>query len=487
MTIDTSIDVAQVEKSKPKPLSPEILVGSVLLMDILLVFLAGLLAPTLTAPAETLLPAGPQPPHELLVLMAAVTSGGVFYALGCYQYPLLFSPTPRIRSVLAAWFVVLLTLLAFAACVTWPVALPGWVLWWAAGGAVLLVAGRCALSLVLGSRTVSRAFAQRAVVVGAGELGRRLAGHLARRPDPLVRLTGFVDDRENRRPDSVAGLPVLGGLDRLIALARSGEVEQVFIALPWSADTRIKAVLDRLDTLPVQVRLAPDLVGYGLPHRPTSSVGGLPVLNAVDRPISGWDSLVKSVEDKLLGLLLLLASLPLMAAIAIAIRLDSPGPILFRQTRLGFNDRPFGMFKFRSMHHALADPDGSVQATRDDCRVTRVGRFLRRYSLDELPQIFNVLSGDMSVIGPRPHPVGMVAAGRRLHEAVRKYAARHKVKPGITGWAQVNGWRGATDTLEKIEKRVEFDLYYIEHWSLWLDVWILLKTAIVVFRDPNAY
>lgn len=483
MTIESSLAVEPSEGNSGRILSPEFLVGFVFLIDILAIFLSGRFAPALfLAPG-----ADTSPVPASVILIAAVFSGAVLHALGCYRHDLLFSSIPRVRPVLAAWFVMSLALSVFAAWFAGLEAPPPWMLWWAAGGAVLLVIDRCILSLCLGLGPIGRLFAQRAVVIGAGELGQRLAGHLGRRPDPLVRLTGFVDDRSGRVPDSVGGLPVLGGVDKLIDLARAGAVEQVFIALPWSAEARIKAILDRLDTLPLQIRLAPDLVGYGLPHRQTSSVAGLPVLNAVDRPISGWDSLVKAVEDKVLGLVLLVLCLPLMAAITLAIRLDSPGPVLFRQTRLGFNDRPFGMFKFRSMYHDMADPDGSIQATKDDCRVTRVGRFLRRFSLDELPQIFNVLSGDMSVVGPRPHPVGMVAAGRQLHDAVRKYAARHKVKPGITGWAQVNSWRGETDTLEKIEKRVEFDLYYIEHWSLWLDAWILLKTGFVAVRDPNAY
>ncbi len=483
MTIESSLDVIQEKKSHSKPLSPEILVGTVIVLDVFVIFLSGLLAPIFAGAAEiAVLPA-----DELVVLMTAVASGCLFYALGCYRYPLLFSPFPRIRSVLATWISVQLALSGFVAGIAGPSLLPQWMLWWAAAAGVLLVVNRGIVSLCLGHGGVAGLFAQRAVVVGAGEVGRRLTAHLARRPDPLLCLTGIVDDRSGRVPAAVGGLPVFGGLDKLVDLARSGAVEQVIIALPWSAEARIANILDRLDTLPVQIRLAPDLVSYGLPHRPTSSIAGLPFLNAVDQPISGWDSLVKAVEDKVLGLLLLLASLPVMAAIAVAIKLDSPGPVLFRQTRLGFNDRPFGMLKFRSMYHDMTDQDADRLTSPDDERVTRVGRFIRRLSLDELPQIFNVLTGDMSVVGPRPHPLAAKAAGQHYQLAVQKYAARHKVKPGITGWAQVNGWRGETDTLEKIEKRVEFDIYYLENWSLWLDMWILLKTALVVLRDPNAY
>ena len=176
-----------------------------------------------------------------------------------------------------------------------------------------------------------------------------------------------------------------------------------------------------------------------------------------------------------------------MAAIALAIKFDSPGPILFKQNRLGFNDTPFELWKFRTMHADMEDPDCIVQATRDDPRVTRLGRFLRRTSLDELPQLFNVLRGDMSIVGPRPHAAGTKAQGHLFDEIVDRYAARHRVKPGITGWAQVNGWRGETDTVDKIQKRVEHDLYYIDNWSVWLDFLIIAKTVMVLFRGEKAY
>jgi Undecaprenyl-phosphate glucose phosphotransferase len=242
-----------------------------------------------------------------------------------------------------------------------------------------------------------------------------------------------------------------------------------------------------LAVTPVDIRLAPDLVPPEFRSHHYVEVAGMPMLGVFDQPISGWNQLFKALEDRLLGVIFLMLLAPVMALIAIAIRLETPGPVLFRQIRYGFNNQEIGVLKFRTMDAGRMDPAGARQAKRNDPRVTRVGRFLRKWSLDELPQLFNVLRGDMSIVGPRPHPLTLKAAGRSFEDVVERYAARHKVKPGITGWAQVNGWRGETDTVEKAEKRVEYDLEYIENWSLWFDLYIMAKTVVVLFRNRNTY
>jgi len=216
-------------------------------------------------------------------------------------------------------------------------------------------------------------------------------------------------------------------------------------------------------------------------------LGDVPVMTLFDRPISGLSAIVKAIEDKLLTALILIAVSPIMALAALAVRLDSHGPILFRQPREGFNNRSFHCFKFRTMYHERLEYKNITQASRDDPRITRVGRFLRRTSIDELPQLFNVLIGDMSLVGPRPHAASTRAGGRLFSDVVQSYAARHKVKPGITGWAQVCGWRGETDTEEKLIKRFEHDLYYIENWSIWLDLYILVRTVGAVLLPRNAF
>lgn len=215
----------------------------------------------------------------------------------------------------------------------------------------------------------------------------------------------------------------------------------------------------------------------------------MPTLDVLEAPIAGWDHVMKWLLDHVVGFVILLLALPVMGLIALAVKLDSPGPVLFRQKRFGFNNERIEVLKFRSMYHHQADPTASRVVTRNDPRLTRVGRFIRKTSLDELPQLFNVvIKNNLSLVGPRPHAVQGKFESRLFDEAVDGYFARHRIKPGITGWAQINGWRGEIDTTEKIEKRVEFDLYYIENWSVLFDLYILLKTPLVLMtKNENAY
>ncbi|MBX9596331.1 MAG: sugar transferase [Roseomonas sp.] len=240
--------------------------------------------------------------------------------------------------------------------------------------------------------------------------------------------------------------------------------------------------MEQLSAFPVEIRLAPDLLADRLPagRRPAGPV----LLRA--RPISGLGAAVKVAEDYAMAILALAIAAVPMLLIAIAIKLDSPGPVFFRQRRTGFNDRPFDVLKFRTMYAEATDHEVLRQVRAGDARITPVGAILRKTSLDELPQIFNILKGDMSFVGPRPHAPGTRAAGRRLDEVVANYAARHQVKPGLTGLAQVRGWRGPTITEEQIIRRVESDLEYIERWSPWLDITIILRTLLAVACMRNA-
>ena len=270
-------------------------------------------------------------------------------------------------------------------------------------------------------------------------------------------------------------------------MVRRGEIDEVILALPWSAERRLMQIIGQLSVAPVHIRLSPDLIGFNFPDRITRTVARLPLLGVFERPISGWSHVFKRIEDVVITSLALLFLAPLLLLIALLVKLDSPGPALFRQQRHGFNHRIIEVLKFRTMRVDCAGQDGSLQATKDDPRVTRVGGFLRKTSLDELPQLLNVLTGEMSLVGPRPHPIGLGSQGRRFDDVVERYAARHRVKPGITGWAQVNGWRGETDTVEKIQKRVEHDLYYIDNWTVWFDIEIMFKTLLTLWRDDKAY
>jgi exopolysaccharide biosynthesis polyprenyl glycosylphosphotransferase len=246
--------------------------------------------------------------------------------------------------------------------------------------------------------------------------------------------------------------------------------------------------MNNINVLPADVRIAASASRLKLSPRAYSYVGNVPMLDLSDRPISEWGMVAKTVFDKVVAGAALVALFPVLALVALAVRLESKGPVLFRQKRYGFNNELIEVYKFRSMYADRTDHGAAKLVTKDDPRVTKVGRIIRKTSLDELPQLFNVLSGQLSLVGPRPHAVQAQADGRLYPDVVDGYFARHKVKPGITGWAQINGWRGETDTQEKIQKRVEFDLFYIENWSLWLDIRILAKTpASLVLNRDNAY
>jgi Undecaprenyl-phosphate glucose phosphotransferase len=323
-------------------------------------------------------------------------------------------------------------------------------------------------------------------VVGAGPVAQRLLRSLTARPSPL-RVLGVYDDQAAQLPRSCMGYPIRGTVDDLVSEARQQHIDTVLVALPLNDDRRLVEALNRLSQLPVNVRLCPDAFGLRLGQVRASHMAGHTFLNVVDRPLSGWPSIAKQIEDRVLGAAILTMISPLMLAIALMIKLDSPGPVLFRQKRYGFNNQLIEVFKFRSMYAHMTDHDAAQLTRRNDPRVTRVGAFLRRTSLDELPQFLNVVRGEMSIVGPRPHALSAKAGALLYQDAVKYYDARHRVKPGITGWAQVNGWRGETDTVEQIRKRVEHDLYYIEHWSILLDLKIIIRTILGGFTGHHAF
>ncbi len=353
-------------------------------------------------------------------------------------------------------------------------------------GAMTMCLIRVGVHTLLISAAERGSIARNIAVVGAGKSGQRLLAQLREQREPWTRVIGIFDDRKARLQQAVGSLPITGTVADLIAFARDHRVDEILVALPWHAEARLLGILEQLKVIPCNVRMAPDGISLHFLDTGFSSVDGIPVYNIYRKPISEWGALLKRAEDLILGLGIMAVALPVMAVCAIAIKLDSKGPVLFRQNRYGYNNSLISVFKFRTMYHDRSDADCDVQTTKSDPRVTRVGAFLRRTSLDELPQLFNVISGEMSLVGPRPHAVNTKAAGRLFEEVVHEYAARHKVKPGITGWAQVLGWRGETDTEEKIRRRVEADLYYMEHWSLFLDIEILFRTAKVI-RGENVY
>jgi Undecaprenyl-phosphate glucose phosphotransferase len=322
--------------------------------------------------------------------------------------------------------------------------------------------------------------ARRAVILGAGPQADRFVATLREQGPGSIRVLGLVDERGPRTVAPPEQVTDLGGLATLGSMIRRNEVDVVIVAVPWSAEARLADLLQRLAPYPVEIRLAPDLLSQELADGP-----GEPVILR-RRPISGWCAVAKRVQDVVLAISALAVAAFPMLLIALAIRLDTPGPVLFRQRRTGFNDKPFDVLKFRTMYDEAADHDVVLQVQAGDPRVTRVGAILRRTSLDELPQLINVLRGEMSFVGPRPHAPGTRAGTRRFDEVVANYAARHRVKPGLTGLAQVRGFRGPTPNEDQVVRRVESDLEYIENWSLRLDAVIILRTLLEVARMRNA-
>lgn len=322
-------------------------------------------------------------------------------------------------------------------------------------------------------------------IVGVNELGFQLARSIESAPEMGLRLRGFYDDRP---PARLPAIPnelghQAGNLEQLLEAARAKRVDTIYITFPMRAEERIRRTLAKLGDTTASVYIVPDFFVFELLHSRWTSIGGMPVVSIYENPFYGIDGLVKRAMDLVLaGLLLAALALP-MAVIALLVKLGSPGPVFFRQKRYGLDGREIWVWKFRTM--SVCQSTGEfTPATRDDPRVTRLGAILRALSLDELPQLFNVIQGSMSLVGPRPHASLQNEEYRRL---IRGYMLRHKVRPGMTGLAQVSGWRGETDTLEKMEKRIACDHQYIRDWSLWLDLKILFRTVFVVFSRRNAY
>ncbi|MDG9924020.1 MULTISPECIES: undecaprenyl-phosphate glucose phosphotransferase [unclassified Pseudomonas] len=425
--------------------------------------------------------------YVTLMLFFGLITVLIFQAGGVYSDEL-FSNLLRFRLMFFNWLAAFALLLFMhqALKLFAPIPVRLLVIWFVAG-LLLFGAERLLLLAILRSLIRQGRHLQNAVILGGTDNGVRAAEYLRRNGDIRLGVIGFIDDRLSRVSGMLADLPVLGDTAVLEKLIREERVQQVLVALPWTAENRIDHIVRHLRTLPVNVLLVPDMLALRHAHNRITEVSGVPMFNASELPLRGWSPLIKRIEDLFLASLALVLLAPVMLGLALAIKLDSPGPVLFRQKRYGYNNRLIEVYKFRSMYHQMADANAERQTIRGDARVTRVGSFIRRTSLDELPQLFNVVLGSMSMVGPRPHATATKAAGILFEEAVEQYSARHRVKPGITGWAQVNGYRGETDTLEKIEKRVEYDLEYIENWSVWFDLYIIFLTLPAVASSKEAY
>jgi putative colanic acid biosynthesis UDP-glucose lipid carrier transferase len=324
---------------------------------------------------------------------------------------------------------------------------------------------------------------KKVVVVGATLLAHKLIASVKNDPMSRIEILGFFDDRDPPRLDFHNSPPLLGKLNDVASFCKSNIIESIYITLPMTPQVRVLKLLDEMRDTTTSIYFMPDMFIHDMIQARVDMLNGIPMLAVCETPFLGINGIIKRASDVVLSLVILVLILPLLLLIAIGVKLSSPGPIIFRQHRYGLDGKEIVVYKFRSM---TVSENGTniTQAQKNDARVTRFGTFLRKTSLDELPQFVNVLQGRMSIVGPRPHAVAHNETYRKL---IKSYMVRHKVRPGITGWAQVNGYRGETNTLDKMEKRIEYDLDYMRNWSLYLDLWIVIRTAMVVFKDRNAY
>jgi Undecaprenyl-phosphate glucose phosphotransferase len=359
----------------------------------------------------------------------------------------------------------------------WLTALPGW-----------FGVTRGAAALWIKPKAAEGRFRQRIAIVGGGRMAEESLDMLATSRGLDIEIVGLFDDRDDQRsPQSIHKYQKLGRIEELSQYTRLKRVDLIIVAIPLSAETRLLTILKRLWELPVDIRISGHTSTLKLNARAYTYLGKLPLLSVFDRPLKGWRLFQKDALDRVLAAAGIIVLSPVMLAIAAAVKFESKGPAIFRQKRYGFNNEMIEVFKFRSMYVESSDAQAQRLVTKGDPRVTRVGRFIRRTSLDELPQLFNVLVGKLSLVGPRPHATQAKAADQLYESVVDGYFARHKVKPGITGWAQINGWRGETDTREKLEQRVKHDLEYIDKWSLLFDLYIIAKTPLTLVKGENAY
>jgi putative colanic acid biosynthesis UDP-glucose lipid carrier transferase len=344
------------------------------------------------------------------------------------------------------------------------------------------------LAVRLGHVIVHRAserssYRRSAVVIGAGALGAKVANSMLARPGMGLDFAGYFDDRHGARTEAGSASRQLGDLHAAASFIRQNGIKEVFITLPLGSQPRIISLLESLQRTTASIYFVPDVFGISIIQGRLQDFNGVPVVGICETPFTGTHLLVKRISDLVLASLILLLISPVMLAVALGVKLSSPGPVIFKQRRNGLDGGEIVVYKFRSMT-ALDDGAEIKQATRGDARVTRFGAFIRKTSLDELPQFINVLQGSMSIVGPRPHAV---AHNEMYRQLIKAYMVRHKVKPGITGWAQVNGHRGETDTIGKMQARVEYDLEYLRNWSLGLDLVIILRTIKAAFYDIKAY
>lgn len=467
-----------------KGVSVPVLAGSVRVSDIALIATTAAIAAFTSGEGANLGLA-----HLAALAIATLFAIAFFQAADVYQVHVMRRGLSQLGRVAAGWTLVLGV---FAVLRTTTGVGGGfseaWIGSWFVMGLAALCISRAVVYYLVRKWMASGRLERRAVIVGGGSAAAELIRDLEAQPDNDIRICGIFDDRANdRSPPIVAGYPKLGNISGLVEFARLARIDMLIVCIPLRAEKRVLELLKKLWVLPVDIRLSAHTDKVRFRNRGASFIGTVPFVDVVEKPIADWDMVAKRIFDLVFATLALVTLFPVMIATAIAVKLESKGPVLFKQKRYGFNNEIIEVLKFRSMFTEMADPDAKQVVTKGDPRVTRVGRFIRKTSIDELPQLFNVLAGSLSLVGPRPHAVNAHTDNKTWDDVVDGYFARHKVKPGVTGWAQINGWRGEVDTPEKIQNRVECDVYYIENWSILFDLKILFLTPFSLLNTENAY
>lgn len=476
--------MAQAQRLNERSMRPAVLGYTLFALDGLVIGATGLLSERMSSQVELSLAAGIWTVWLGVMLVALVVR-----ALGGYGFRRMRTPLGGSLVAVAAVTLGLGALLGL-------LVLSGaslesqeyWIAAWALGATPLLVLMRWSIAARIRQLVRTGQLEHRIVLLGGGEGIEPLVREIDRERRNGRRLCGFFDERmDDRSPDMVAGHHKTGDADDLVEFARLARIDTVIIAIPNASRERIRELLGRLFVLPVDIRV---LDGAEIPEysrQKRSNIGPFRLVEIHKTPIDGFAALRKRIFDLVFASIALVVFAPLMAVVAVLIKLESPGPVLFVQKRHGFNNKPINVLKFRSMYADKCDPTAIKAVRQGDSRVTRIGRFIRRTSIDELPQFVNVLKGDLSLVGPRPHATSARTGDIIYDQIAEAYSARHKVKPGVTGWAQIKGWRGELNSPEKIRQRIEHDLYYIEHWSLWLDFKIMIMTPWSLVTTKNAY
>ena len=465
------------------PLSQSVVAGIVGVLDLCAVLAAGVVMMAILGRVNL----NDTPELAAIALCALLLLLGL-HAVRAYDFRTIMNPLRSAATIVAVCGLVFMVLLALAFAFKISSAISRlWAFSWMLSLVLLILTFRAIAATVTRRLAEAGRIGRRIMIYGAGLQGQRLVDRIEQLDEPWNRIVGVFDDRLARTGPMLGRFPVLGNLADLVEWGRRQCPDEILVAIPWGAEERLVDILQTLAVLPANVRLCSEFHRVDLIQGRANSQYGITMLNAFEKPQAGWGRIWKRCFDLGVAGLASLVSLPLMLIIAGGIKLESGGPVLFRQKRYGFNNKLIEIYKFRTMYAQSADLLGTRLTERDDPRVTRFGGLLRRLSLDELPQLLNVLRGEMSVVGPRPHAILTTAGGRECDEVVNQYAVRHKVKPGITGWAQVNGWRGTMQDEEHLIRRVEHDMYYINNWTPLFDMQIIVRTLWVVLHGRNSF